>query len=474
MKRALCVGWLASGVFALGGCAIGPNYQRPDTTPPVAYRGEVGQPEAASLADLPWWEVFEDPTLVELVSTALGHNLDLQQASARVEQSRALVDSARSEFFPQVGYQGHAGRARLPLTAEPGQDHTTFTTLFGAFSLAWEIDLWGRIRRANEAARAELFATEYYRRGVLISLVSEVASAYFDLLELDRELAIAQASTTSFRETLDLFTRRFEGGVGSKLQTTRAEAALADTAATIPELEQRIAVTENRISILLGRPPGPVARGPGLRDQMLPPSTPPGLPAQILERRPDIALAEEQIVAANARVGIAMANFLPRIGMTAAYGGTSDDLSDLVTGSASLWNLLGEVSGPLFQGGLRLAEYRAQKSAWEAARYRYEDLVLTALAEVSDALTAQQKLREERAQRERAVSSLEESVRLSLLRYRQGLAGYYEVLDAQQQLFPAQLRLAQVERDQLTTVVRLYRALGGGWKLGSDWGAPQP
>jgi len=465
--------WLVCGL-ALAGCAIGPNYERPDTTPPPIYRGEVGQPEAASLADLPWWEVFEDPTLVELVGVALEQNLDLKQASSRVEQSRALVQAARSEFFPQVGYQGHAGRARLPLTAEPGKDHTTFNTLFGAFSLVWEIDLWGRIRRANEAARAQLFATEYYRRGVLISLVSEVAAAYFDLLELDRELEIARASTASFQETLDLFSRRYRGGVGSKLQTSRAEAALASTAAIIPELESRIAATENRISVLLGRSPSTVARGEPLSNQPLPPSTPAGLPAQLLERRPDIGLAEEEIVAANARVGIAMANFLPRIGMSAAFGGTSDDLSDLVTGSASLWNLLGEVSGPLFQGGLRLSEYQAQKSAWEESRYHYEQSVLAALAEVSDALTAQQKLREELTQWERAVSSLQEAVRLSLLRYRQGLAGYFEVLDAQQRLFPAELRVAQLERDQLTTVVRLYRALGGGWKLDASWLPPRP
>ncbi len=464
---------LALAAAGLCACAIGPNYERPDVADPARYRGWVEAPEAASLADLPWWEVFGDPVLVQLTTLALEQNLDLVQATARVEQGRALVGAARSEFYPQVGYEGRGGRVRVPISADPGDDHTTFTSLFAGLSLAWELDVWGRIRRASEAAQAELYADEYVRRGVLLSLVSGVASSYFELIELDRELEIARESRDAFQETLDLFQRRFEGGVGSKLPTRRAEAALADAEAAIPELESRIVATENRISVLLARPPDEVARGRPLVAQETPPSTPPGIPAQILERRPDVLVAEEEIVAANARVGVAMGNFLPRIGLTAVYGGASDELHDLVTGSASLWNVLGEVAGPLFQGGLRLSQYRAQKSAWEEAKARYEQTVLTALAEVSDALVAQQKLAQERTQRERQVKALSEAVDLSLLRYRQGLAGYYEVLDAQQQLFPAQRLLARVQRDQLDVVVRLYRALGGGWNLGTTW-QPKP
>jgi multidrug efflux system outer membrane protein len=467
--RALRGALVLAAALGLAACAIGPNYERPETPSPETYRGQVAPPEAASLADLPWWQVFDDPALVALARAALEHNLDLVQASARVEQSRALLGAARSQFYPQIGYQGHAGRARLPLTAEPGQDHTTFDTFFGAFSLAWEIDVWGRIRRASEAARAELFAAEYLRRGVLLSLVSEVASAYFELAGLDRELEISRKSAAAFQDTLDLFNRRYQGGVGSKLQTSRAEAALADAEAAIPELERQITAAENRINVLLARPPREVPRGAPLPEQKLPPQTPPGLPAQLLERRPDIVVAEEQIVAANARVGVAMGNFLPRIGLTAVYGGASSELSELVTGSASLWNVLGEAAGPLFEGGLRLAEYRAQKAVWEEAKAAYEQTVLVALAEVSDTLVAQEKLAEERAQREREVAALQESVDLALLRYRQGLAGYYEVLDAQQRLFPAERLLARVQTDQLTTVVRLYRALGGGWQLTGSW-----
>jgi multidrug efflux system outer membrane protein len=456
----------AFAALGLAACAIGPSYERPGTASPPEFRGWVGPSEAASLADLPWWQVFDDPVLVELTTAAIESNLDLVQATARVEESRALLGAARSEFYPQIGYEGHAGRNRI---SEPRQGHSTFDTFYGALSLFWEIDVWGRIRRASESARADLFGTEAFRRGVLLSLVSDVASSYFELIGLDRELQIARDSRDAFQETLDLFTRRYQGGVGSKLQTTRAEAALADAEAAIPELERQIVATENRIGVLLARTPAELPRGRPLREQKLPPQTPPGLPAQLLERRPDIVEAEEQIVAANARVGVAMANFLPRIGLTALYGGSTTDLQDLVTGKGSLWNLLGEVAGPIFQGGLRLAQYRAEKAAWEASKASYEQSVLTALAEVSDALVAQQKLALEREQRERQVGALRESVRLALLRYRQGLAGYYEVLDAQQQLFPAERLLARVERDQLTTVVQLYRALGGGWNLEASW-----
>jgi multidrug efflux system outer membrane protein len=460
------VAFVALGFAA---CAIGPAYERPEIATPPDYRGDLGSPEAASLANLPWWEVFEDPVLVELVVVAIEHNLDLVQATARVEQSRALLGAARAEFYPQIEYSGRAGRTRVPLTAEPGQDHSSFDTFFGAFSLAWEVDVWGRIRRSSEAARAELLASESLRRGVLLSLVSDVAATYFELLGLDRELVIAQQARDAFEATLNLFTLRFQAGVGSKLQTTRAEASLADAEAVIPELESRLVSTENRLNVLLARSPGAVSRGKPLLEQVTPPRTPPGLPAQLLDRRPDIVQAEEEIVAANARVGVAMGNFLPRIGLTALYGGSSSDLKDLVTGSANLWNLLGEVAGPIFQGGLRLSQYRAQKAAWQQSKARYEQTVLNALAEVSDALVAQEKLAAERTRRERQVGALRESVDLALVRYGQGLASYYEVIDAQQELFPAERLLAQVQRAQLDTIVRLYRALGGGWTLDASW-----
>jgi len=457
------------------GCAIGPNYLKPTSTAPEAYRGQVEAPEATSLADLPWWEVFQDNALKGLIEEALQNNYDLRTAAARVEQARALAGVARSEFFPQIDYEGGAGRARgasqffVPIPG--GQTKNAFT---GLFTLAWELDVWGRIRRSNEAALAQLFAGEEFRRGVVLSLVSEVAQAYFELRELDLELEIAQRTTTSFQQTLDLFTRRLQLGVASKLETARAEAALASTAATISNLERRIVAKENQISVLLGRNPNPIPRGALLVDQALPPVTPPGLPSQLLERRPDILQAEQSLVAANARVGVAKANFFPRIGLTSLYGGASDEVENVVKGSANIWAMSGQLIGPILQGGLIYENYQAAIAQWEQTKLQYEQSVITAFQEVSNALTDQQKLAEVRKEQARAVAALQESVRLSTLRYTGGFANYFEVIDAQQQLFPAENTLAQVQRDQLIAVVQLYRALGGGWSAYTAPPTPPP
>jgi multidrug efflux system outer membrane protein len=332
----------------------------------------------------------------------------------------------------------------------------------GTFNLVWELDVWGRIRRANEAARADLFASEEFRRGVVVTLVSAVAQAYFELLELDLELEIARRTMASFQRTLDLFTQRQQMGVASKLEVVRAEAALASTAANIPNLERQIVAKENQLSVLLGRNPGPIDRGRSLVDHSLP-ETPPGLPAQLLERRPDIRQAEQVLIAANARIGVAQANFFPRVGLTSLYGGASDDVENVVKGSASIWSVSGELAGPLLQGGLIYESYQAAIAQWEQEKFQYQQAVITAFQEVSDALISKLKLAEVRKEQARAVTALQESVRLSLLRYSGGFASYFEVIEAQQQLFPAENALAQVQRDQLISVVQLYRALGGGW-----------
>ncbi len=452
----------------LAGCVIGPNYERPEVADPAEYRGQVGPAEAASLADLPWWDIFSDPALQDLIGEALESNYDLRQAASRIMQAQALVGATRSEFFPQIDYGGGASRQKSALTSDPDAK-SKFNVFFGVFKLAWEIDVWGRIRRGNEAARAQMLASEDFRRGVLLTLVSQVAQAYFELLEIDRQLQISRDSAQAFQETLDLFTRRFEGGVGSRLQTTRAEAALAQAAATIPDLESRIVAKENQLSILLGRAPGAIPRGVALVEQTLPPATPAGLPSALLERRPDVRQAEQSVVAANALIGISIANFFPRIGLTGLYGGASTELSDLVKGGAEIWQYAAELTGPLFRGGFLLEQYRSRVAEWEEVKLGYEQTVITALAEVSDALTFQEKLVERRAQRGRAVAALSEALRLSLVRYKQGLAGYFEVLDAQQQLFPAEQALARTVRAQLSAVVQLYRTLGGGWQLGGDW-----
>lgn len=329
--------------------------------------------------------------------------------------------------------------------------------------MSWELDVWGKVRRANEAAFADLFASEEFRRGVVLSLVSEVARAYFDLLELDLELDIARRTTESFQQTLTLFTQRLQMGVASKLETARAEASLASTAATIPNLERQIVAKENQISILLGRSPAAIPRGTPLVDQAFPPETPAGLPSQLLERRPDIQQAEQTLIAANARVGVAKAGFLPTIGLTGLRGGRSDVLEDVVKGSASIWTIAGGLAGPILQGGLVYENYQAAIAEWEQTKLQYEQSVLTALKEVSNALTDQQKLVEVQKEQARAVTALQESVRLATLRYTGGFASYYEVIEAQQQLFPAENALAQTRRDRLAAVVQLYKALGGGW-----------
>lgn len=456
------------------GCAVGPNYVRPEIDAPAEYRSAVDPAEARSLADLPWWEVFDDPVLQQLVQTALEGNYDLATAVKNVEQARALVGVTQSQFYPQIQYQGVASRQREPFQQFGGAGSATFDLFEGAFAAAWELDVWGRIRRATEASRAQLFATEEFRRGVMLTLATSVAQAYLTLLELDRELEIQQEARKVYGETLVLFDQRFVGGVGSKLQVDRAEAALASAEAAIPDLERRIAIQENTIAVLLGRNPEDIPRGTPLAERPAPPPTPPGLPSQLLQRRPDIREAEENVIRANAEIGVAVANFFPRVGLTALYGGQAQEIGDVLSGQFTLWNLVGSTVGPLFQGFALVEQYRAQRAAWEATVSQYDQTVIQAFRDVSNALISQQKLVAVRAAQERQVRALRDSVRLSLLRYNYGLAGYYEVLDAEQQLFPAEVALAQTQRDQLLTVVDLYRSLGGGWELSDEQWLKRP
>lgn len=470
MKRLLALAL----ALACTGCPVGPNYKAPDLQEPEAFRVDVTPEEGASLADLPWWAVFEDPELQKLIDRALEANLDLRVAAARVRQSRAYVGVARSELLPQVGYSGNAARQNsVVIPVLPPQTYNFFT---GAFNLAWEIDLWGRIRRSTEAAKAQLWAAEEAQRGVLLALVSGVAEAYFRLIQLDREKVIAEETVVSFQKSLDLFQQRYEGGVGSELAVARAEAALADVAGQIPVLEAEIVIAENAISVLLGRNPGTISRGETLAQLKVVPKIPAGIPSELLKRRPDLKQAEDQIIAANAAVGVSIANFFPRLGLSSLYGSASTDLSNMLQGKPSVWNIAGSISGPLFTGGANYEQYKGQVAAWEAEVALYEQSVLQAFAEVSNLLTSQYKLRDERVQRERAVRSLKEAVELSLLRYEIGLANYFEVINAQQELFPAEISLAQTHTQQLLVVAQLYRALGGGWQLEKteDWELPKP
>ncbi|MFY9550269.1 MAG: efflux transporter outer membrane subunit, partial [Thermoanaerobaculia bacterium] len=314
-------------------------------------------------------------------------------------------------------------------------------------------------------------AAEDNRCGVLISLVSAVAQAYCELRELDAELAIARRNEKTFGDTLDLFQRRLEAGVASGLATARAEAALAQVAAQVPTLEAQIVAKENELSFLLGRNPGPIERGASLDELPVPPEVPPGLPSALLERRPDLREAEQALIAANANVGVATANFFPAISLTGLLGGVSPDVSDLF-GPGKVWSITAGLLGPLFQGGRLRSQYDVSIARWNQARLAYEQAVIGAFGDVSSALVAKQKFAESEEQLGRQVTALLESVRLSNLRYVSGLADYFEVLDSQQQLFPAELALSQARRSQLVAAIRLYRVLGGGWNIADPTWAP--
>ncbi len=447
---------------------VGPDYKRPDAAPVEEFRFQLGASEAASLADLPWWSVFRDQALQQLIAEALARNYELQLAVARVDQARSMVWVAASPLYPQADYQAFAGREKTFVPLEQG-GNLTFNAFGGLLNAAWEIDIWGRIRRSTEAARANLFAQEDVRRGVMLTLVSDVATGYFRLLELDRQLAIAQESSKTYKQTLDLFTQRFQFGKDSKLPVARAQAAYDSSIANIASLKRAIVQQENALSILLGVYPREIERGKELTEQSTP-NAPVGVTTDLLQRRPDIMQAEQNMIGANAEIGVAVANFFPRIGISALYGGQSPNIDDVFDSSFSIWNIAGGFAGPLFQGGRLIESYYAQQAFWNGTIAQYKQTILVAFQEVSDALIAQETLVDQRDALKHQVQSLRQAVDLSLLRYSAGRASYFEVLEAEQLLFPAEDALAQTQRDQLLAVVDLYKALGGGWNLSDvEW-----
>ncbi|HYK42855.1 MAG TPA: efflux transporter outer membrane subunit [Thermoanaerobaculia bacterium] len=469
--RRLAAALLASvSLLSSAGCLLGPAYKRPAIDSPEAHRGQVAPATAASLADEPWWDFFGDDALKALVDEALRRNFDVRVAAARVEEFRARAGIARSELVPQVNYQGQVAHGRQSDFVSGKTDSPTGTVFQANLGLSWEIDLWGRIRRLSEAALAQYLSTEEARRGVLLSVVSQVAESYFRLRELDRRLEIARGTTEAFQGTFDLFNRQLGGGVASGLQVSRAEAALGTAAAAIPDLERQIVAEENLLSFLLGRNPGPILRGKALNEQPIPNDIPAGLPSSLLERRPDVRQAEQQLVAANANVGAAIASFFPVISLTAAFGGVSPEISTLFSSGKS-WSIVGGLAGPLFEGGRLKNQLRVSRAIFDELAAQYEGTVRNAFGEVSTALVAHEKLAQVEEQQTRTVNAYREAVRLANIRYLAGLSSYVEVLDAQQQLFPAEIALAQTRSARLVNLVILYRALGGGWKLGDPVGS---
>jgi multidrug efflux system outer membrane protein len=447
----------------LAGCAVGPNYKRPVTDSPAAFRVE-NHATNGLYREVAWWEVYKDDKLQALIHEALTNNYDLRIAIARVEQANALAMQARSQFVPSVNYSGNVSRGRnFVLGSSFPNSGVTVNSAAVTLNAFWEVDLWGRVRRLNESAQAQFLASEEARRGIRLTLVSDVATAYFQLLELDQELEIASRTTNSFAESVRIFSQRVEGGTASALESSRAEAALDDAAASVPAIRERISSTENQLSILLGRNPGPIARPNPLLSQGLP-EIPPGLPSELLERRPDVRQAEQLLRSANAQIGESIAEFFPKIGLTALLGRVSPELTAFTLGAANAWGIAAEATGPLFEGGRLVGQYHQTKAAHSEAELRYRQTVLNAFREVSDALVSRLELAEIREHQSREVSSLETAVRLSSERYVAGKASYYEVLEAQQQLFPSQLNLARTQRDQLLAVVTLYKTLGGGWQ----------
>lgn len=458
------IGVVGLPMLLLCGCAIGPDYRRPPVDPPGDFRFATSQ-STNSFADLPWWEVFKDPALVDLITAAVNNNYDLQQAVARVEQARNLAIAVRAPLFPQIGYGGEVGRGRNALFNSPaGLNGATESYAQVNLNAFWEIDLWGRIRRLSEAARAEYLATDEARRGITTALVSDVATAYVQLLQFDEELAIQRAATNAYASSLRLFEDRLRNGVASKLETDRAAAALANAASVIPRLELSVATTENQLNILLGRNPGPIARSSLTNQVLLTPDIPAGLPSELLRRRPDILAREQMLIAANADIGANLANFFPQIGLTTFVGKVSPELSAFTAGSANMWNVGASLAGPLFQGGQLRAQYRASKAKFDQARAAYEQSILTGFQEVSDALITREKLGEARVYNERAAVALTSSVELATQRYVGGRSSYYEVLQAQQELYPTQRAQVQAQVGELAAVIQLYKALGGGWQ----------
>jgi outer membrane protein, multidrug efflux system len=458
----------AVAMTLMAGCMLGPDYQRPTLPLPAQYRD--AEPPAAgrevfSLADLQWFELFRDDSLQALVYTALQQNYDVRIAVARIMEAQAQLGITRSLLFPQLDGHGTISHDRISeerfLTPPPGQNEGN-TFLLG-LSLIYEIDLWGRLRRETEAARAELLSSEWAQRAVLVTLVADVSSAYFELRQLDLDLEIAKRTFASRERSLRLTQARLEQGVASRLDVRQAENLLYTAAARIPDLERLITQKENEIRLLLALPPGDIRRGLPLTEQPLPPEVPAGLPAALLERRPDIRQAEEVLVAANARIGAAKALYFPTFSLTGFLGLESDDLKHFATASARTYALGLGILQPIFNAGRIRSINEAAAARHLQTLAQYEQVIQTAFREVSDALVGYRKSREQRVQQELLVAALVDSAALANTRFLGGIDSYLQVLDAERQLFDAELELARIRAVELLNLVQLYKALGGGW-----------
>ena len=458
---------VASVALALTGCAIGPNYHRPAVALPGQFRNASPSAGPNSIADTKWFDLFQDDTLKQLVTTALANNFDLRIAAERVLEARANYGISRAQLLPTLDAQGQFTATRSSSVGSfsfiPAGTPLATSYTQAALSFNWEIDLWGRIRRLNEAARAQYLASEEARHGVTISLIADVMNNYFALREQDLELVISQQTRDVAADDLRLINLRHDRGAASGLDVHQAEQLLYIAASQIESVRRSIGLTEDALSLLLGSVPEDVPRGKDLEQISAPPELPAGLPSSLIERRPDIRQAEENLVAANAEIGAARALFLPQLSLTGLFGSQSRSLAEMFTGPARLASLGPSATLPIFRPGLRAGVHLTEAQEREML-VTYQKSIYSALREVSDALVAHDRSRDQRLQEEKLVAVLTESVRLSNLRYRGGLDSYLQVLDAQRSLFARQLVLAQLRLDELQSVTQLYRALGGGWQ----------
>jgi multidrug efflux system outer membrane protein len=463
---------ISMAALVLTSCTVGPNYRRPSVQVPQTFHAPQPLPdaEAASFADLPWWRVFRDEELQRLIKTALDQNYDLRDAVARVETAQANLGVTRSDQFPQVSASGDVnltrlsrnGQLPLPASLVPSQNRNWGQAQLNL--LSFEVDLWGRLRRATEAARANLLSAEENRKAVITTLVSNVATQYFTLREFDGRLEIARQTLATRQESLNLTLSRRTHGIATDLDLKQAE-QLVDTAdVTVSNLQQQIEQTENRITLLLGENPEGVVRKRSFDENALPPAVPAGLPSTLLDRRPDIHAAEQNLIAANANIGVAKAAYFPQLSLSGILGGQSTQLSSLFSGPNSAWSFIPQLSQPIFTAGRLRSTVRLAEGRRDSAVVQYQKTIQTAFTEVSSALIAHQRVQEARAKQEALVAVLEERKRLAYMRYQGGVDTQLNALDADRDLLQARLDLRQIRLNELISVVQLYKALGGGWE----------
>jgi multidrug efflux system outer membrane protein len=448
---------------SLAACTVGPDYVRPEVDVPSAWR--IDYPKAAEVANTKWWEQFGDPVLNGLIEAALRENRDIRIAAARVDQFIGALISTRSQSLPQVGYNADASRVQASRVGQPpipSAADNQFSLYQGSLGASWQLDLFGRVRRLTEAAQAQAYASEQVQRGVVLTVTTAVATSYVTLRAFDRQLEIAQATAANFGETVRIFKLRYKSGIVSQSEVSQVESQYRQAQAAIPAIGQQIAAQENLISILLGRNPGPIARGRTI-DQLAAPLIPADLPATLLQRRPDILQAEQNLVAANANIGAARALYYPSLSLTGALGSTSTAFDNFLTGPASAWLLAAGLAGPIFTFGGIEGQVRTAEGQKEAALNFYQQVILGAFRETNDALVgSRNKLEESRLQAERVVE-LREFARLSRLRFDSGLASYVEVLVADNELFAAELASVGTLADRYRQLINVYQAMGGGW-----------